>query len=64
MNEFLIDAFKKAPSGDSLSKKIYDILFEAILEQRLQPGDILIETQIADILDISRTPCRVAINKL
>lgn len=64
MNEFLVDAFKKAPSGDSLSKKIYDILFEAILEQRLQPGDILIETQIADILNISRTPCREAINKL
>jgi DNA-binding GntR family transcriptional regulator len=63
-NNFLINAFKSAPSDNSLSTKIYDILYEAILERKLEPGDVLVESKIANLLNISRTPCREAINKL
>jgi len=64
MKHFLFDAFENTSKGDPLSKKIYEVLYETILERQLKPGDVLIESKIADLLDISRTPCREAINKL
>lgn len=44
--------------------KAYDALKSAIIRGQLSPGERLIETQIAHLLSISRTPLREALLKL
>lgn len=43
---------------------VFENLREAILEGRLEPGQRLMEVQLADQLGVSRTPVREAIRKL
>lgn len=49
---------------ESLSEKAYGMLREAILDGELKPGDVLTEEGIAELLQISRTPVRSALQQL
>lgn len=49
---------------ESLSEKAYGMLREAILDGELKPGDILTEEGVAELLKISRTPVRSALQQL
>lgn len=49
---------------ESLSEKAYGMLREAILDGELKAGDILTEEGVADLMQISRTPVRSALQQL
>lgn len=55
-----IDAGEYLP----LREVVFNTLREAILTGKLQPGERLMEIQIAETLGVSRTPVREAIRKL
>lgn len=52
------------PGQRSRAVELYDYLREAIADGRLQPGDRLVETRIARMASVSRTPVREAIRML
>jgi len=51
-------------SGQSLEKSVCKLLKKAIYCGYFQPGERLLETRIAEILNVSRTPVREAIKRL
>lgn len=51
-------------TDEALSDRALKVLREAIIAMRLQPGDPLVERQIAQQLGISTTPVREAIRQL
>ncbi len=55
---------KNVQRSRSLHEQTYQALRESILSGELAPGDRLIETQIAEQLQVSRTPIREAIRQL
>lgn len=57
-------ALKAVGKRESLSEKAYQMLRTAILEGELKPGEVLTEEGIADLLEISRTPVRSALQQL
>lgn len=48
----------------SLGQDVFDYLKNAIIDQTIEPGARLVESKIADMLGISRTPLREALHKL
>jgi DNA-binding GntR family transcriptional regulator len=50
--------------GKSLYEQVYQALRSAILTGALPPGDRLVETQLAEWLQVSRTPLREALRQL
>jgi branched-chain amino acid transport system ATP-binding protein len=48
----------------SLGEHVFDTLRQAIVSGHMAPGDRLVESRIAQALEISRTPVREAIHKL
>ncbi|NOX33108.1 MAG: GntR family transcriptional regulator [Deltaproteobacteria bacterium] len=48
----------------SLGQDVFDYLKKAIIDQTIEPGSRLVESRIADMLGISRTPLREALHKL
>lgn len=48
----------------SLGQDVFEYLKNAIIEQAIKPAERLVETRIADMLGISRTPLREALHKL
>jgi DNA-binding GntR family transcriptional regulator len=48
----------------SLGQHVFEHLKQAIIRGQVQPGKWLVESHIAEALDISRTPVREAIHKL
>ena len=48
----------------SLGQDVFDYLKKAIIDQTIEPGSRLVESKIADMLGISRTPLREALHKL
>lgn len=48
----------------SLGQDVFDYLKNAIIDQTISPGERLVESKIADMLGISRTPLREALHKL
>jgi DNA-binding GntR family transcriptional regulator len=48
----------------NLSDKVYNILLDRIITQKIKPGGKLIEEDLAKNLGISRTPIREALNRL
>lgn len=58
----MIKKFKITKS--SLSDKVYHALREAILEGDLPPGQPLMENQLAEMLNVSKTPVRQALTAL
>jgi DNA-binding GntR family transcriptional regulator len=52
------------PDRKSLGDQVFENLKQAIIRGDVAPGDRLVESRIAGVLDISRTPVREAIHKL
>ena len=52
------------PGRKSLGQHVFERLKQAIIRGDLAPGDRIVEIQVAEALDISRTPVREAIHKL
>jgi len=59
-----LDLLKSLPGRKSLGQHVFENLKGAIIRGHISPGDRLVESRIADALDISRTPVREAIHKL
>ncbi len=51
-------------SRKSLGHDVFEYLKNAIIDQTIVPGSRLVESKIADMLGISRTPLREALHKL
>ena len=49
---------------NSLGHDVFEYLKNAIIDQTIEPGSRLVESKIADMLGISRTPLREALHKL
>jgi DNA-binding GntR family transcriptional regulator len=52
------------PDRKPLGQHVFEHLKEAIIRGKMAPGDRLVESRLAGVLDISRTPVREAIHKL
>ncbi len=48
----------------SLGHDVFEYLKKAIIDQTIEPGSRLVESKIADMLGISRTPLRETLHKL
>jgi DNA-binding GntR family transcriptional regulator len=48
----------------SLGQDVFEYLKNAIIDQTIEPGARLVESKMADMLGISRTPLREALHKL
>ena len=48
----------------SLGQDVFEYLKDAIIDQTIEPGSRLVESKLADMLGISRTPLREALHKL
>ena len=48
----------------SLGDRVYDVLRDAIVAEQLEPGERLSDKEIAEVLGISRTPVREALQRL
>lgn len=59
-----LGAFKAIGRRKSLGEHVFDTLRQAIVRGHVAPGDRLVESRIAQTLEISRTPVREAIHKL
>lgn len=57
-------ALEKLKTKGTLSDKAYEALKENILSLDLKPGEVLLEDSLSDMLGISRTPIREALQKL
>ncbi|MFW6271208.1 MAG: GntR family transcriptional regulator [Bacillota bacterium] len=55
-----LDSYSYKP----LRKQVYEVLREVILEGKLKPGEKITEAEIAEKLNVSRTPVREAIRRL
>ncbi|MGV3651259.1 MAG: GntR family transcriptional regulator [Devosia sp.] len=51
-------------SDDALSDRVYSAVSTLIKTQQLHGGDIIVESRLADLLGVSRTPLREALQKL
>jgi DNA-binding GntR family transcriptional regulator len=59
-----LDPLGALPKRKSLGQHVFENLKQAIIRGDVAPGDRVVESQIAEVLDISRTPVREAIHKL
>ena len=58
------ETLKSLPERRSLGQDVYEKLKQAIVKGELPPDSRLIESRMANVLGISRTPVREAIHKL
>ena len=61
VEDFLKEQFRNNVTNESLSTEIYKLLRDAIIKSEYNPGDTIVESKVAEALDVSRTPCRDAI---
>jgi DNA-binding GntR family transcriptional regulator len=50
--------------GTNLSTQAYNAVSEMIRRRRLRGGEVIVEARLAEVLDISRTPLREALQRL
>ena len=55
---------KRLPAKETLRSNIKDYIQQQIAEGRYQPGDRIVETQLARELNVSQAPVREAILEL
>ena len=60
----LVDPARSGRAAGSVTDGIVESITTAIVERRLMPGTRLVEQQIADVFDVSRTVVRQALNQL
>ena len=58
------DANIDKPNKKTLAEQTYDILYRKIIYGELKPGDELVEHQLSQMLQVSRTPVREALKRL
>jgi len=58
------ETLKSLPERKSLGQDVYEKLKQAIVKGDLPPDSRLVESRVANVLGISRTPVREAIHKL
>ena len=58
------ETLKHLSERKSLGEHVFENLKQAIIRGEVVAGTRLVESRIADVLDISRTPVREAIHKL
>ena len=63
-DDVILGTFKSLPERKSLGRHVYENLKQAIVKGELTPGSRVIESRVAEVLGISRTPVREAIHKL
>jgi DNA-binding GntR family transcriptional regulator len=63
-SQVLVQLTKSLQRVKSLYEQTYEALRDSILSGQLAPGDRLVETQLAEQLQVSRTPIREAIRQL
>lgn len=59
-----VNVFVKKESKPSYAQLAYDGIKDLIIEEEIRPGDLLSENQLAEYLNMSRTPVREAIRRL
>jgi DNA-binding GntR family transcriptional regulator len=64
MSTVLLRPVSRGQGNGRTSDQVFDTLAEAIRDLRLVPGQVLSETELADQLQVSRTPVREAIGRL
>ena len=64
MDSNLSDIPPITPQRQRLADQVYDALCNLIIDNRLAPGQRLREAEVADILEVSRTPVREAFARL
>lgn len=62
--ELILLKFDHALSAETLPSKIYKILRDAIIKGQLEPGERLIQDELAKSLGVSRMPIREAVKQL
>ncbi|MFT4099807.1 MAG: GntR family transcriptional regulator [Burkholderiaceae bacterium] len=60
----LVDSARAPRSAVNVTDRIVEAVISAIIERRLMPGTRLVEQQIADVFQVSRTVVRQALNQL
>jgi DNA-binding GntR family transcriptional regulator len=60
----VVESARLSRPAVSVTDQIVDSITSAIVERRLMPGTRLVEQQIADVFDVSRTVVRQALNQL
>lgn len=60
----MVTLSKPLPRRESLHEQTYQALRTSILSGELRPGDRLVETHLAEQLQVSRTPIREALRQL
>lgn len=60
----LVEPARGARAAGSSTEGIVEAIVSAIVERRLLPGTRLVEQQIADVFEVSRTVVRQALNRL
>lgn len=60
----LVDTARTGRAAASVTDGIVESITTAIVERRLMPGTRLVEQQIADVFEVSRTVVRQALNQL
>ena len=48
----------------TIKDRVYDVLRQEIMDGKLRPGDKIVEQNIADRLNVSRSPVREAVKQL
>lgn len=51
-------------ANEDLEEYAYRFIIHQIVENQVKPGDTILETEMADTLNVSRTPVRSAIARL
>lgn len=59
-----MEGLQKLKTKRTLAEQIYDTLKDAIIQLTLKPGQLITEEELAELLGVSRTPLRTAVNKL
>ena len=64
LNNLDLGSLQTLHERKSLGQYVFESLKQAIVRGDIAPGDWLVESHIAEVLGISRTPVREAIHKL
>jgi DNA-binding GntR family transcriptional regulator len=59
-----VNTLRAIPKNTTLSEKAYEVIREAIILNKIKPGEVLAEEPLARQLGISRTPIKAALRKL
>jgi DNA-binding GntR family transcriptional regulator len=64
VNAMTVSANAARPVATNLSNQAYNAVSEMIRHRRLRGGEVIVEARLAEVLSISRTPLREALQRL